>query len=68
VEGGSYVGDDQQSLDKKFLMENLYRHVEHLSVGIGERHLWKQTDTIDTLDSDAMAEVLKRLHHTLTRL
>lgn len=50
VEGASHMGDGQQSLDKRFLMENLYRHVEHLSVGIGERHLWKEGSLGETAD------------------
>jgi len=27
---------------EQMLIENLYRHVEHLSVKIGDRHLWKE--------------------------
>jgi Zn-dependent M28 family amino/carboxypeptidase len=36
-------------LRKVVLIENLYRHVDYLSVKIGERHLWKE----DSLDSAA---------------
>ncbi len=31
-----------QVFRKKGVTENLYRHVEHLAVKIGERHLWKE--------------------------
>jgi len=28
--------------EKQVVMENLRKHVEYLSVGIGERHIWKE--------------------------
>ena len=31
-----------QIFQKELVIENLYKHVEHLSVKIGERHLWKE--------------------------
>jgi Zn-dependent M28 family amino/carboxypeptidase len=31
-----------QNFDKKTLKDNLHEHVEHLSVKIGDRHLWKE--------------------------
>jgi hypothetical protein len=34
-----------QEFQKEVVMENLYRHVEHLSVKIGERHFWKEGST-----------------------
>jgi Zn-dependent M28 family amino/carboxypeptidase len=33
--------DPRSEFQKEVVIENLYRHVEHLSVKIGERHLWK---------------------------
>lgn len=32
----------QKDFDKKTLKDNLQEHVEHLSVKIGDRHLWKE--------------------------
>jgi Zn-dependent M28 family amino/carboxypeptidase len=34
--------DGFQVFKKEVVTENLYKHVEHLSVSIGERHLWKE--------------------------
>ena len=33
--------EPKSEFQKEVVMENLYRHVEHLSVKIGDRHLWK---------------------------
>jgi Zn-dependent M28 family amino/carboxypeptidase len=32
---------ESPNFQEKEITKNLYRHVEHLSVGIGERHLWR---------------------------
>jgi len=81
---------------KEEVTRNLYRHVEHFSVKIGERHLWRngslsqaaeyvesflasygyevwrqtyscysKSVSIDTLDFEQMAEVVRGLHLTL---
>ncbi len=33
---------ESSHFQKEVMIENLYQHVEHLSVKIGERHLWKE--------------------------
>jgi len=33
--------DPESKFQKEVVMENLYKHVEYLSVKIGDRHLWK---------------------------
>jgi Zn-dependent M28 family amino/carboxypeptidase len=38
--GWEIKGSD--NFQKQMLIENLYRHVEYLSVKIGDRHLWKE--------------------------
>jgi Zn-dependent M28 family amino/carboxypeptidase len=35
---------------KQIVIENLYRHVEYLSVKVGERHLWKEGSLSKTVD------------------
>ncbi len=43
---------------KQMVMENLHRHVEYLSVKIGDRHLWKEDSlnkTADYIESAFMA-------------
>lgn len=37
------VDQKKNSFDEEKVKENLYRHVETLSVRIGERHLWKES-------------------------
>jgi len=34
--------EEPNKLQKQIIIENLYRHVEYLSVKIGDRHLWKE--------------------------
>jgi Zn-dependent M28 family amino/carboxypeptidase len=42
---------ERESLDRKeVLIENLYKHVEYLSVNIGDRHLWKDHSLNKTAD------------------
>ena len=36
------IPDNIPRFDKRLVTENLYRHVEYLSVKIGDRHLWKE--------------------------
>jgi Zn-dependent M28 family amino/carboxypeptidase len=43
--------------DIKMIRDNLYRHVDHLSVKIGERHLWKERSLDRT--ADYIEEVLE---------
>ena len=38
----SIIPDSHQGFDKRTATENLYKHVEHLAVAIGDRHLWKE--------------------------
>jgi len=38
----SGILDDLPAFRKQVVVENLYRHVEYLSVKIGDRHLWKE--------------------------
>ena len=51
--------------EKAMLMENLQKHVEHLSVRIGERNLWKG----DTLDRAAayIEDTLRKSGHRVER-
>jgi Zn-dependent M28 family amino/carboxypeptidase len=49
---------DIHHFQKQITMENLYRHVEVLSVKIGDRHLWKEgslNKTADYIESVLMA-------------
>jgi Zn-dependent M28 family amino/carboxypeptidase len=39
-----------QTFQKQMVIENLYKHVEYLSVNIGERHLWKENSLDKTAD------------------
>jgi len=42
---------ERELLDRKqVLIENLYKHVEYLSVNIGERHLWKDDSLCKAAD------------------
>jgi Zn-dependent M28 family amino/carboxypeptidase len=38
----SDISDSLQAFSKQVVIENLYEHVEYLSVEIGDRHLWKE--------------------------
>ncbi|NVM21378.1 MAG: M20/M25/M40 family metallo-hydrolase [Desulfobacterales bacterium] len=44
------VEPDLQTFGKGVAIENLYKHVEYLSVKIGDRHLWKEHSLIETAD------------------
>jgi Zn-dependent M28 family amino/carboxypeptidase len=49
---------ESDNFQKQMLMESLYKHVESLSVNIGERHLWKEgslNKTADYIESTLMA-------------
>jgi Zn-dependent M28 family amino/carboxypeptidase len=49
-ENPSGTADGRRRFDKRVLIENLYKHVEHLSVEIGERHMWKEGSLDRTAD------------------
>jgi len=38
----SDIWDGPPGFRKRVVLDNLYKHVEHLSVKIGDRHLWKE--------------------------
>ncbi len=40
-ENSDSIRGDIGKFQKEEVKRNLYQHVEHLSVRIGERHLWK---------------------------
>jgi hypothetical protein len=42
--------DSRPEFQKEVVTKNLYRHVEHLSVKIGERHLWKNGSLSQTTE------------------
>lgn len=42
--------DEGRRFDRGLLIEKLYAHVEYLSVGIGERHMWKEKSLSKTAD------------------
>lgn len=42
TEKASGISNDIQGFSKPVVAENLYKHVEYLSVKIGDRHLWKK--------------------------
>jgi len=44
----STVRDSRQGFDKRTVTENLYRHVEYLTLTIGDRHLWKERSLDNT--------------------
>lgn len=48
--GSSEIADGRSVFDRKAVIENLYKHVEYLSVEIGERHLWKEDSLSKTAD------------------
>jgi Zn-dependent M28 family amino/carboxypeptidase len=55
VKNSSYSLDAAKAYDKDRITENLYKHVEYLSVQIGERHLWKENSlrrAADYIDSE----------------
>ncbi len=41
-EKSSAISNDIQGFSKRVVVENLYKHVEYLSVEVGDRHLWKK--------------------------
>jgi Zn-dependent M28 family amino/carboxypeptidase len=41
---------ESSQLQKEAVIQNLYQHVEYLSVKIGERHLWKEGSLSQTAD------------------
>ena len=50
----SGILDDLPAFRKQVVVENLYKHVEYLSVKIGDRHLWKEhslTKAADYIES-----------------
>ena len=44
------MAKDNHHFQKRIAMENLYRHVEYLSVKVGDRHLWKEGSLSKTAD------------------
>ena len=46
----STILDSGPGFDKRTVTENLYKHVEYLSVKIGDRHLWKEHSLVRTAD------------------
>ncbi len=55
------------SLDEEKVKENLYRHVEALSVRIGERHLWKENslrEAMEYIDSELRSYGYEVWHQT----
>jgi Zn-dependent M28 family amino/carboxypeptidase len=44
------MGKESDHFQKQVLMDNLYKHVEYLSVNIGDRHLWKDSSLEKTAD------------------
>ncbi|MGB9627800.1 MAG: M28 family peptidase [Thermodesulfobacteriota bacterium] len=58
-----------QNIQNKTLIDNLYRHVEYLSVKVGERHLWKAgslNKTLDYIESVFQAYGYPVYHQTYT--
>ncbi len=56
---------EEREAEQKALVERLYQHIEHLSVRIGERHLWRDT----SLDQSAeyIESVLTSLKYPVWR-
>jgi len=51
--------------DKKEIADNLYQHVDHLSVKIGDRHLWKE-NSLD-LAAEYIESVLRSSNYSVSR-
>lgn len=55
VKDSSDSPDAAKTCNKERITENLYKHVEYLSVKVGERHLWKENSiskAADYIDSE----------------
>jgi len=46
----SNIPNGLQTFEKQRVMQNLYKHVEYLSVNIGERHLWRENSLAKAAD------------------